>query len=252
METLFVGRNIIFLPEINSTNSYATDLLKNVNLAEGTVVHTACQTDGRGQRGTTWKAEPGSNITASIILKPVFLSMQKQFFLYKIMALATSDTLAEMLDSSQFDIKIKWPNDILVDGKKAAGILIENNLLNNRFNWSVIGVGMNVNQVEFEPGLRAVSPASLTGRRFDVKAVLENLCSHTEKYYLALKQNKWEWIQQLYLDRFFCLDTWREFELEGKPERLMVCGLGAGGLLLLQRENGSRIEADVKQIKWLY
>jgi BirA family biotin operon repressor/biotin-[acetyl-CoA-carboxylase] ligase len=252
METLFVGRNTIFLPEINSTNSYAIHMLKNVNPPEGTIVHTAHQTHGRGQRGNGWEASPGSNVTASIILKPGFLPTQKHFFLYQIMALAVYDTLAEMLDRSQFDIKIKWPNDILVNEKKAAGILIENNLLNSHLVWSVAGVGINVNQPGFEPGIQATSLSLLTGRLFDVKGVLDALCAATEKYYLALKNSRYEWIQQSYLDRLFGLDTWRDFETAKGIKRLLVCGVSEAGLLLLQNEEGRHLEADVKEVKWLY
>ena len=81
METLFIGKNIIFLPEIDSTNSYATNLLKNVKLPEGTVLHTANQTHGKGQRGRSWIAQSTSNLTASVILKPLFLNLKNQFFL---------------------------------------------------------------------------------------------------------------------------------------------------------------------------
>jgi BirA family transcriptional regulator, biotin operon repressor / biotin---[acetyl-CoA-carboxylase] ligase len=126
METLFVGKNTIFLPEIPSTNSYATHLLKNVNLAEGTVVHTANQTQGRGQWDKRWSSEPSSNLTVSVVLKPTFLELKKQFLLYQIAALACYDTIAGLLNNSQYDIKIKWPNDILINRKKTAGILIEN------------------------------------------------------------------------------------------------------------------------------
>ena|SRR6218665_2118077 len=252
METLFVGRNTIFLPEINSTNSYAIHMLKNVNLPEGTVVHTAHQTQGRGQRGNGWEARPGSNVTASIILKPGFLPMQKHFFLYQVMALAVYDTLAEMLDRSQFDIKIKWPNDMMVNGKKVAGILIENNILNNQLAWSVAGVGINVNQPAFGPGISATSLSLLTGSELDVKQVLDGLCTAVEKYYLALKNSRYAWIQQRYLDRLFGLNTWRDFETAGGLKKLLVGGVSETGLLLLQTEEGSHIEADVKEVKWLY
>ena len=150
METLFIGRNIIFLPQVNSTNSYAIEMLKNVNLAEGTLVHTAEQTEGRGQRGSVWKTEKTSNLTASLVLKPTFLDLKNQHYLYQISALACYDALAELLDSSQFDIKIKWPNDILVNKQKIAGILIENNISNTQLSWSVVGVGFNVNQTIFD------------------------------------------------------------------------------------------------------
>lgn len=252
METLFVGRNTIFLPETNSTNSYAIHMLKNVNLPEGTIVHTAHQTQGRGQRGNGWEACPGSNVTASIVLRPGFLSIQKHFFLYQIIALAVYDTLAEMLDRSQFDIKIKWPNDLMVDGKKAAGILIENNIQNNQLLWSVAGVGLNVNQPGFGPGIHATSLALLTGRQFDLRQVLDTLCTATEKYYLALKNNRYAWIQQCYLDLLFGLNTWRDFEMPDGLKRLLVCGVSEAGLLLLQGEDERRMEADVKEVKWLY
>ena len=251
METLFIGRNLIFLPEINSTNSYATDLLKNVNLPEGTVIHTAHQTQGKGQRGSVWKAEPASNLIASLILKPSFLEIKKQFVLYQIFALASYDTLAEILNTSQFDIKIKWPNDILVDGKKICGILIENNVQNNRFNWSVAGVGMNINQLQFEKGIHATSAKLLTGQVFDVKRSLELLCKHVEKYYLLLKNGHFSLIQKDYLQRLYGLNTWLNFERSGIVEPLLVEGISETGLLSLQSKDGHRWNVDVKEVKWL-
>ena len=162
METLFIGSNIIFLPEVDSTNSYATELLKNVNIAEGTVIHTAHQTQGKGQRGNSWEAQIASNLTTSIVLKPSFLELKNQFFLYQITALACYDLMAELLNNSQYDIKIKWPNDILVNKKKIAGILIENVITHSTLNYSVIGIGINVNQLLFTDGINATSLKKLS------------------------------------------------------------------------------------------
>src|ERR1043165_9220886 len=149
MSTLFIGQNKVFLPETHSTNSYAIELLKNVNAIEGTVVYTHKQTQGKGQRGNSWIAEPQRNTTLSLILRPVFLNSKNTFYLSKITALALHDLLTEILDVGQFDIKIKWPNDILVNSKKIAGVLIENSILNEHLQWSVIGIGINVNQDNF-------------------------------------------------------------------------------------------------------
>src|SRR5215211_2478906 len=104
METLFIGANLIFLPEVDSTNSYAIELLKNVNLPEGSVIHTANQTSGRGQRGNVWNTRPGSNLTVSVVIKPTFLDLKHQFYLYQITALACYDVMTEILDEGQFDI----------------------------------------------------------------------------------------------------------------------------------------------------
>lgn len=252
MDTLFIGKNIIFLPEIHSTNSYAIDLLKNVNPAEGTVVHTAHQTQGKGQRGSRWAADPGKNLTASVLLKPGFLDIKKQFFLYQITALACYDAMAQILNSSQNDIKIKWPNDILVNRRKIAGILLENNILNNRVNWCVAGIGINVNQDLFEEGLRATSLKQITGAEHEVKDLLGLVCCYLEKYYLYLKNGKYASVMSLYLERLYGLNEYLDFEIGGNRQHLLVEGIHDNGLLLLRTPSGELMETDVKQVKWLY
>lgn len=252
METLFIGKNLIFLPEVHSTNSYATHLLKNVNLPEGTVIHAAHQTQGKGQRGAVWSAEAALNLTASVILKPVFLSIQNQFFLYQIAALACYDAMAELLEESQFDIKIKWPNDILIYQKKIAGILIENTILNDQINSTVMGIGINVNQELFGPGIQATSLKLLKNKTLEVETVLNLLCKHLEKHYLCLLNSRYEIVQKLYLSHLYGLNEILDFECKGQREKLRVKGLGTGGLLLLEDEHGQQREADVKEIKWLF
>jgi BirA family biotin operon repressor/biotin-[acetyl-CoA-carboxylase] ligase len=251
METLFIGKNIIFLPETNSTNSYAIDLLKNVNLPEGTVVHTANQTKGRGQRNTAWLSEPASNLTASIILRPTFLDIKNQFFLYQVIALACYDAMAELLNSSQIDIKIKWPNDILVNRKKVCGILIENNILNNQMNWCVAGIGMNVNQETFDGSINATSLKTITGKNFKVEDVLKCVCKHLEKHYLSMLNTKLASIKERYLQHLYGLNDLLDFEIAGSVKPMMVKGLGQTGLLLLEDKNGKSVELDVKEVKWL-
>lgn len=250
METLFIGKNCIFLPEIDSTNSYAIDLLKNVNLPEGTVVHTAHQTRGKGQRGSAWMAEPGSNLTASVVLKPTFLDIKNRFFLYQVVALAVYDAMAEILDTGQFDIKIKWPNDILVNRKKVAGILIENNIQNNQINWCVAGIGMNVNQETFEGLPNATSLKSISGRTYEPGEILKLICKHLEKHYLSMLNTKLSLILQTYLKHLFGLNEWLDFEIGSVPKTMLVKGLGTTGLLLLEDREGRTTEMDVKEVKW--
>lgn len=251
METLFVGKNNIFLPEIPSTNSYATHLLKNVNLAEGTLIHAASQTQGRGQRDQRWSSEPLCNLTVSFVMRPTFLELQKQFFLYLVAALAVHDTITGLISNSQFDIKIKWPNDILINRKKAAGILIENNLQNNRMNWSVIGIGLNVNQTVFPDHIEATSLKKTSGNSFHLGETLKLLCIHLEKRYLALKSKKYKQIRTDYLDRLFGLNSGIDFQIGEKVENLVVKGIGDTGLLMLQDQQQVIREVDVKQVKWL-
>src|SRR5262249_40524297 len=116
------------------------ELASKSALPEGTVVITSNQYAGRGQRGNEWNSEPGMNLTFSVLLKPSSLSVKNQFFLTIIASLSVFDFLKE---KQVGDLKIKWPNDILVYKKKICGMLIENSILGETINQSIIGVGLN-------------------------------------------------------------------------------------------------------------
>lgn len=253
METLFVGQNQHFLRQVDSTNTYATGLLMNVNTPEGTLVFTDHQTQGRGQRGNSWSADAASNITASIILKPSFLPLQKTFYISKITALAVHDVLTENPATGQFDIKIKWPNDILAKGRKIAGILIENQLQGSAIGHSVVGIGLNVNQEGFGAlsGI-ATSMALLSGQPFDRMAVLERLCMALEKWYLRLKQGKYEQVNEAY---FAALYGYRQHLSFEEPSGQVIEGLlntvQENGLLEVLLPDGSARLYDIKEVKLL-
>lgn len=251
METLFIGRNIIFLPEVGSTNSYAIDLLKSVNVIEGTVINTNSQTNGKGQRGASWSSETAKNLTVSIILRPFFLELKKQFFLYQISALACYDVMSEILNSGQFDIKIKWPNDIIVNKKKIAGILIENVVVADKIAACVVGVGLNINQVNFNEGLNATSVLKLLNKEMDVNDVLNLICTHLEKYYLILKAGREQDIINQYLLRLFAINACAEFEINDKRKYCLVKGINDEGRLILEENQGINQAYDVKEIRWI-
>jgi len=247
----FIGRNLIFLTEVESTNSYAMQLLKNVKPVEGTVVYTHHQTKGRGQRSKVWESEPGLNVTMSTILYPDFLELKNQYFLYQIVALACYDTISAILIPSQFDIKIKWPNDILVNRKKLCGILIENNLFDSKLQSSILGIGLNVNQNYFSESNIATSLSLITGKDFDCKEVLLKLCSNLSKWYTNLKLGNLKQIQKLYESKLYGLNSWEEFVFKDKTSRLKVVGLAKNGLLLLEDSDKNQFEADTQGIKWI-
>lgn len=250
METLFVGQNAIFLPEVESTNSYAIALLKNVNLPEGTVVYTTNQTKGRGQRGNNWISGPGLNLAASYILKPTFLDVGKIFFMYVVSALAVHDLMSETLNSSQFDIKIKWPNDILVNSKKIAGILNENIISNSTANTTIIGIGININQENFNGIENATSLRLLSTVSYDIDAILRSLSSKLEKYYLQLKNKQFETLLELYYKHFYKMGEQQSFIINGQTKTLFIKGINEKGLLHLADEK-EQYHFDIKEIKWV-
>jgi len=253
METLFIGNSSLFLHEVESTNTYAMNLLRNVNPIEGTIVYTDNQTHGKGQRGALWSSKIGQNMTVSVILKPQFLSLHKTFYLSKISALAVYDVLTDILTNSQYDIKIKWPNDILVNQKKIAGILIENNFTTQAIQYSVIGVGLNVNQQEFDNFERlATSIKLLLDRDFDRKKVMELFCQKLEKWYLKLKENKFDLIDDAYLNSLFGINQTLSFENPNKTvfEGKMI-GVSKDGKLSIELFNLDVKEFDIKEVKFL-
>jgi BirA family biotin operon repressor/biotin-[acetyl-CoA-carboxylase] ligase len=250
METLIIGKNVISLTDTDSTNNYAMGLLKNVNLPEGTVVHAQRQTAGKGRRGKIWHSGNDLNLIASVVLRPEFLEIKKHFFLYKIAALCCCDILSQIIDESQNDIKIKWPNDILVNGKKICGILIENNIQNEMINWSVIGIGMNINQVDF-PGLPlATSVKQITGKETSLHEILSALCMQLEKYYLLLRSGQFTQLRNAYYGKLFAFGQKRLFMRRDRVSRLRICGVDEDGLLMMETADGNIVKAD-GDIAWI-
>lgn len=249
MDTLFVGQNRIDLDETESTNTYATNLLKELPLAEGTLIFTNNQTKGRGQMGNSWQAERGKNLTFSLVLHPGFLAADKQFYLSKITSLAVFGMLTELLGLSLYGIKIKWPNDILVNRKKIAGILIENILRAGQLQSSVIGVGININQLDFGSiDKQATSLSVLLKKEIDLKIALELFCKQFETLYLRLKQNNLSKINEAYLQRLYRFNEWANYNAQQNTFSARITGVEENGLLVLTTRENKVLKFNFKEI----
>jgi BirA family transcriptional regulator, biotin operon repressor / biotin---[acetyl-CoA-carboxylase] ligase len=204
--TVFIGKKLVFVPECHSTNTLAHEMSQLPSTLDGTVVITNHQFAGRGQRGNTWEAEPGKNLTFSVILKPVFLNVKDQFSLNIISSLAIYDLLSNKTDGQ---VSIKWPNDILIDGKKVCGILIENQILGQQVSQTIVGIGLNVNQSPF--GVPTATSVSLvTGKMHELQDMLDLILSHLESRFLQLRSGKLAELKAEYLNRMFLIDQpWR-------------------------------------------
>ncbi|RIJ36898.1 biotin--[acetyl-CoA-carboxylase] ligase [Pontibacter oryzae] len=197
--TLFVGQQLVFIPACASTNSEAQQLLLKNEATEGCVVLTHNQTQGRGQRGNSWEAEPGQNITLSVILSPTFVPVRQQFYLNMAVSLAALDLLREHgLQQAQ----VKWPNDLFFEDKKLGGILIENTINSHSLQHSIVGIGLNINQQQFGY-TTATSLAKVCGSTVNLEKTTLRLLEHLEKRYLQLRGGhtarlKYEYLQGLY------------------------------------------------------
>jgi BirA family biotin operon repressor/biotin-[acetyl-CoA-carboxylase] ligase len=250
MKTLFIGRNAIHLSRVASTNSYASELLRQIRPVEGTIIYSFEQENGRGQRGSSWLSEPNKNVAFSLILTPSFLHTQEQFLLTKITSLAVSDLMAEVLKNVNGKIRIKWPNDIYVNGKKVAGILIENSISENKIQSSVIGIGLNVNQVEFDETLNAASLKKFSGKEFDLKEIVDLLCDFLEARYLQLKTNKREQLHHSYLQNLYQINEWRKYTSGNETFEGKIIGTSTEGKLQIELLSSEIREFDLKEIRF--
>jgi BirA family transcriptional regulator, biotin operon repressor / biotin---[acetyl-CoA-carboxylase] ligase len=243
--TLFVGKNLVFVPECHSTNTLAMELSQRGSIADGTVIITDNQQAGRGQRGNQWISEPGKNLTFSVVLKPGFIKADQQFRLTQVISLAVTDYLKNRLDAT---IKIKWPNDILVNQLKTCGILIENSLSGDTIQFVVVGIGLNVNQISM-PNNKATSLKQETGKDYILENELQLLLQAIEVRYVQLREGKINLLENDYL-----INLYRKGELHGFNTmdgvlKGMIEGVDQRGRLVLQTSEGKRFY-DLKEISF--
>lgn len=250
MNTLFIGQNRVELPTVDSTNNYALELVKTTKIADGTVIWAQEQTHGRGQRGNEWQSQPNRNLTLSLILNSN-LKADKQFYLTKAISLGVADFVSDLLEDPS-EVKIKWPNDIFVGDKKIGGILIENILRGEQISTSVIGIGLNVNQIAFDTDLRKATSLKLhTGKTFVIKDCIDNLCEHIEPRYLQLKTNKEDLLNLDYAQQLYQLDQLCDYTHNGKYFKATLNGVNEQGKLLLKLQNGEVLSCDFKEVVFL-
>jgi BirA family biotin operon repressor/biotin-[acetyl-CoA-carboxylase] ligase len=206
--TIFTGKTLVYLPTCHSTNDYARRLLTEENPLEGTLVITPEQTAGKGQRGNTWESQVGTNLTFSLIYKPSFLNLGDQFYLNIISSLAVRDTVAKFL---QTDVKVKWPNDIYLNDKKISGILIQNTIKGHSLGYSVIGIGLNVNQEVFSDK-KAISMKKYSSEEYSVEAVLNVLLENLDFYYMKLRNNGQDELYQGYKKHLYRFEEEHSFK----------------------------------------
>ena len=248
-KNLFVGRIQINLNEVDSTNNYARQLVRDKTPIEGTVIVAKDQTNGRGQRSNLWVAEPYMNLTCSYVLKPVFLAAKDQFILSAAVALAVFETISALLPKE--NVKVKWPNDVLVNGKKIAGILIENMLRGSNLETSIIGIGINVNQVQFPAGFNPTSIKLNAASDVKIEAVLDLLSAQLERFYLQLREGKLDTLLESFNSNLFERGILMNLQVNDKLESVMIVGVEKTGELRLEHSNGTQTLHQHYEINWL-
>ncbi len=231
LKTKVIGKKLFVFESIDSTNACAKTLAET-GTPEGTVVVADFQTTGRGRLGRAWISEPGANLLFSFVIRPRF-KKESAGLLTFFSAVFIARTLEHI---SGHPIECKWPNDILLNGKKCCGILLENSFLQDRFDFSVIGIGINVNQVSFSDDLsdRATSLFKELGHKFDRTELLQDLLRGADALLPSVQRGEVQTIMKEWNSR--CPMFGKPVTLAHGEERISGTALGLdaeGGLVIV-------------------
>jgi len=241
---------LIKLDATPSTNQYLKQLVLKNLVDDYTVVTTENQTHGRGQMGASWISETGKNLTFSMLIFFENLNASHHVYLNCAVSLALYDTLKDL---SVPDLKVKWPNDIMSGNQKLCGILIENILQGNRINKSIIGIGLNVNQVNFGQLQNVSSLQLLLGIPMDLDKILISLINSLKNRLKILSTPKINSLKKQYEQVLFRKNKVSTFA--SKTETLftgIIKGLSDDGKLIVYTEDGVLQEFALKEVRLLY
>lgn len=241
---------ILHFDEINSTNVFLYDKISENNDISDMVVVAAHQTAGRGMDKNRWESEAGMNLLFSIALNVNFLEAENQFKISQAVSVAIVETLSQFVDDKR--LFIKWPNDIYFGDKKLAGMLIQNTIEGRMMGVSIIGIGLNVNQIEFSKDIpNPISLKMISGRDFDLDNLLNLLVSSikTKVESLRDKENQNE-INEKYVSRSYRFGIWSDYFYQNQVKSMIIRGFDKYGRLLLHDKEGAEIVCDVKELQF--
>lgn len=247
-----IGLPFVELQSVDSTNNYARQQIHAGLAQPGMVIFAHEQLAGKGQRGKDWISERDANIILSIVVKPQPLLLPQQFMLSACVAVAVHDLLSRYAGT---DTKIKWPNDLYWQDRKAGGVLIES-IVGNRelgastWDWAIVGIGININQTVFPSGLtNPVSLKQITGKNFDTVELAKELCESLNKRFDALVHDGFEKIYAAYLADLYKINTTVKFKKNNRVFEATIRSVSTSGKLIVR--HAIEEEFDLGQVEWL-
>lgn len=246
----FFGSIVLSFESVSSTNEVANSMLKKEEVEIGTVIRADFQKAGKGQDQNLWESEASKNLLLSLIINSDYLPPDKQFYLNKIVSLAVSDVLIDILP--QKEIHIKWPNDIYVGDKKIAGILINNTIKGDFLEYSVLGVGLNVNQKKFvSDAPNPISIAKLKRKEIDREWCFNKLCDQLNFRCRQLQQLNFDAIDKDYMGRLYRFKRFANYFINDEKVNAKIVGLDQYGKLCLKDKKGNDFTCDLKEITFV-
>ena len=249
MEQLSKYRVMLSLDETSSTNSDLKLLQQKNPLLEGSWVKADFQTNGRGQMGNTWFSGKGYNLLFSYLLYPKFVAVKEQFIISRIVSLA----LKKVLDQYTDNISIKWPNDIYWKDKKIAGMLIENSLMGRQIEYTIVGVGLNVNQNKFPNDLpNPVSLKQITRSEYNRDELLTLFFREFFLLYRSLQDGDGQNIEEQYMQHLYRSDNYHWYEdKNGRFKGKIINVLPSGHLIISTHQDNEERTYAFKEVTFV-
>ena len=220
------------LDTVDSTNNYAMAKVHAGLAKHGRTWFAQDQTNGKGQRGNTWISPPGENIIMSMVIEPSPVFRGQPFLFNMAISNICHSFLQPYLEN---EVKIKWPNDIYSRDRKAGGILIENVFQGSAWKWSVVGIGINVNQVDFPGALKnAISIKQVTGDSYDVIALARRLHEMIIVSVAAISQATLAGLVETYNDNLYLVNKIVKLRKKNIVFETTVKAVNGHGQLLTQ------------------
>lgn len=237
---------LIYLDETDSTNNWLKELARQGG-ASHTVVCAGFQTSGKGQRGNRWESERNANLLFSVLLRPVGLPANAQFLLSQIISLSIKEELEQYAEG----FSIKWPNDIYRGQQKICGILIENNLEGAYVCETVIGVGLNVNQLSFSAAIpNPISLAQITERTHEQICLLSGILNRLKEYLSILAEGGEEEVRKRYFNSLYRKTGLHEYADKNGDFTAEIVGVQPSGVLMLKDSCGVQRMYQFKEITY--
>ena len=241
-----IGKNLIVLDSVGSTNKEAADRAGRSKVVHGTVILAHEQTDGRGQRGRNWNSGAGLDLTFSIVLLPRKLKASSHFKLAKVAALAVQEVVQTRVLN---EVRIKWPNDVLVERRKIAGILIKNEVVGALVQSTIVGIGLNVNSRELDEAYLPTSLLIETGTEQDRMVLLDEI--------LIAFERRWEQMEadhpglgSDYSDALWAIGRWTTFVLDDKNITARAVDVDSDGRLIVETEDGKVAAYGLERLRF--
>ena len=233
---------------LDSTNNKAQELISNNEIKDICWVQAYDQILGRGMGKNTWFSEAGMNITGSLVVFPSFLKAEEQFSV----SLIASLSICDLLDMYFDEVRIKWPNDILINGSKICGLLVEHAISGRNISHSIIGIGLNVNQRSFPPDIPG--PTSFRqelGMEINLDELRDLLLDFLESRIARAEKGNFRMQRKQYLSKLYRYREFAPYRSGDEWFRARIIDIDRHGKLILETETGEISNYGFKEIEFI-